>query len=98
MWPYPKILAHRGGGKLAPENTLAAMRCGLAHGFHAVEFDVMLSRDGVPVLMHDPDLGRTVQGAGRISDFSVRELTAMDAGAWFGAEFAGERIPLYRDV
>lgn len=98
MWPYPKIVAHRGGGKLAPENTLAAMRCGLAHGFHAVEFDVMLSRDGVPVLMHDQDLGRTVKGAGRISDFSVQELTTMDAGAWFAPEFAGERVPLYRDV
>ena len=59
MWPYPQFLAHRGGGKLAPENTLAALRCGLAHGFHAVEFDVMLSRDGVPVVMRDPYLGRT---------------------------------------
>ena len=54
MWPFPKIIAHRGGGTLAPENTLAAMRCGLSHGFRAVEFDVMLSGDGVPVLMHDP--------------------------------------------
>jgi glycerophosphoryl diester phosphodiesterase len=98
MWPYPKVVAHRGGGKLAPENTLAAMRCGLARGFHAVEFDVMLSRDGIPVLMHDPDLGRTVHGTGRICDFTAQELTAMDAGAWFGPEFTGERIPLYRDV
>ena len=66
MWPYPKIVAHRGGGKLAPENTLAAVRCGLSHGFHAVEFDVMLSKDGIPMLMHDPHFGRTVAGAEKV--------------------------------
>jgi glycerophosphoryl diester phosphodiesterase len=98
MWPYPRIVAHRGGGKLAPENTLAAMRCGLTHEFHAVEFDVMLSKDGVPIVMHDPYLGRTVAGSGSIADYTAQELTAMDAGAWFGAQFAGERVPRYEDV
>ena len=71
MWPYPKVLAHRGGGGLAPENTLAGIRCGLEHGFHAVEFDVMLSSDGVPILMHDHRLGRTVAGRGDISGFTA---------------------------
>jgi glycerophosphoryl diester phosphodiesterase len=98
MWPYPRIVAHRGGGKLAPENTLAAMRCGLAHGFHAVEFDVMLSKDGVPIVMHDPYLGRTVAGSGSVADYTAQELTAMDAGAWFGVQFAGERVPRYEDI
>jgi glycerophosphoryl diester phosphodiesterase len=98
MWPYPKIVAHRGGGILAPENTLASMRCGLAHGFHAVEFDVMLSKDDVPILMHDPSFGRTVKGTGNVSDFTAQELGAMDAGAWFGAEFAGEPVPTYLQV
>ena len=98
MWPYPKIVAHRGGGKLAPENTLAAVRCGLSYGFHAVEFDVMLSKDGMPMLMHDPHFGRTVAGAGKVSDTPARELTAMDAGAWFGAEFAGEPVPTFAQV
>ncbi|MDF3036023.1 MAG: ugpQ [Paucimonas sp.] len=98
MWPYPKVVAHRGGGKLAPENTLAAMRCGLHHGFRAVEFDVMLSRDGVPVLMHDPELGRTVKGAGRVSDVDAVELCSLDAGSWFSPAFAGEPVPLYEDV
>lgn len=98
MWPYPKIVAHRGGGKLAPENTLAAMRCGLAHGFHAVEFDVVLARDGVPVLMHDPHLGRTVAGQGAVANFTALELARMDAGSWFGTAFAGEPIAAYADI
>jgi glycerophosphoryl diester phosphodiesterase len=98
MWPYPRIVAHRGGGTLAPENTLAAMRCGLARGFHAVEFDVMLARDGVPVLMHDPHFGRTIRGVGSVPDATAAELAAMDAGAWFGEEFAGEPVPILEQV
>ena len=54
MWSYPRILAHRGGGALAPENTLAAVRRGMEAGFRAIEFDVMLARDGVPVVLLDP--------------------------------------------
>lgn len=98
MWPYPKVLAHRGGGKLAPENTLAAMRCGYEHGFRAVEFDVMLTSDGVPILMHDDALGRTVAGTGSIADISAGDLRALDAGSWFGAQFAGESVPLFAEV
>lgn len=98
MWPYPTVLAHRGGGILAPENTLAGIRCGLARGFHAVEFDVMLSSDGVPILMHDDVLGRTVAGSGAISALTGEQLLQMDAGAWFGSQFAGERIPAFSEV
>lgn len=98
MWPYPKIVAHRGGGVLAPENTIAAMRCGLTHGFHAVEFDVMLAKDGVPVVMHDPDFGRTVAGEGCVADFTAQELASRDAGAWFGEEFIGEPVPTFEQV
>ncbi|MBV8667305.1 MAG: glycerophosphodiester phosphodiesterase [Burkholderiaceae bacterium] len=98
MWPYPKVLAHRGGGILAPENTLAAMRCGLDHGFHAVEFDVMLSADGVPILMHDDRLGRTVAGVGGVADFAAEQLLRMDAGSWFGPQFAGETVPAFAEV
>jgi glycerophosphoryl diester phosphodiesterase len=98
MWNFPKIIAHRGGGTLAPENTMAAMRCGLSYGFRAVEFDVMLSRDGVPVLMHDPQFGRTVQGSGKVCETSVQELRSMDAGAWFGAQFAGEPVPTFEQA
>lgn len=98
MWFYPKVIAHRGGGALAPENTLSAMRCGLAYGFHAVEFDVMLSQDGVPVLMHDPYFGRTVRGSGKVCETTAAELAAMDAGSWFGAQFAGEPVPTLEQV
>lgn len=98
MWPYPKILAHRGGGALAPENTIAALRCGLSHGFHAVEFDVMLAGDGIPVVLHDPELGRTVAGSGRVPDYAAAELAQMDAGAWFAPVFAGEPVPRYEEV
>ena len=95
MWIYPKFLAHRGGGKLAPENTIAGLRCGLDHGYRAVEFDVMLSRDGVPVVMHDPYLGRTVSGSGNIYDYDAAELVAMDAGSWFSGQYRGELVPLF---
>ena len=98
MWFYPKIIAHRGGGTLAPENTMAALRCGLAHGFRAVEFDVMLSKDSIPVLMHDPGFGRTVRGAGKVCETNAQELGRMDAGSWFGNAFAGEPVPTYEQA
>lgn len=95
MWRYPRVVAHRGGGRLAPENTLAALRCGLAHGFHAVEFDVTAVRNQGLVLMHDMDLGRTVAGRGKVADFTEAQLAGMDAGVWFGAGFAGEPVPSF---
>lgn len=95
MWPYPKVLAHRGGGTLAPENTLAGLRRGMEAGYRAIEFDVMLARDGVPVVLHDPFLGRTVPGAGNVVDYDGRELAAMDAGGWFGRAYEGEPVPLF---
>ena len=81
-WPFPRLIAHRGGGILAPENTMAGMRCGLAYGFRGVEFDVMLAQDGVPVLMHDPLFGRTIRAPGGVLDYPAQALTALDAGSW----------------
>jgi glycerophosphoryl diester phosphodiesterase len=95
MWPYPRVLAHRGGGALAPENTLAGVRRGMRAGFRAIEYDVMLARDGVPVVMHDPFLGRTVPGSGHVYDYDAQELAAMDAGGWFASAFEGEPVPLF---
>ena len=95
MWPYPTMIAHRGGGTLAPENTLAALEAGLRHGYRAVEFDVMLSRDGIGVVMHDPDFGRTVPGTGCVAETDVADLIRMDAGSWFGPDFAGEPVAMF---
>jgi glycerophosphoryl diester phosphodiesterase len=92
-WPYPRVLAHRGGGAFAPENTIAAIRSGRDRGFHGVEFDVMLSADGEPVLIHDLTLDRTTDGHGPVARRSWAELARLDAGRWFSADFAGERIP-----
>jgi glycerophosphoryl diester phosphodiesterase len=97
-WPYPSWIAHRGGGHLAPENTLAAMAAGTGRGFRMVEFDVKLSADGVPLLMHDATLERTTSGSGSVASRSMQELAALDAGAWFGKRHAGEPIPTLESV
>ncbi len=98
MWNWPRMIAHRGGGSIAPENTIAGLAAALRAGYRAVEFDVMLAADGVPVLMHDERLGRTVAGRARVPELSSAALCAMDAGKWFGAVFAGERVPLYQSA
>lgn len=98
MWTYPRIFAHRGGGTLAPENTLAALRHGAALGFRAVEFDVMAVRGDGLVLMHDETLGRTVAGKGSVGACSAAELRDMDAGRWFAEAFAGESVPTFAEA
>jgi glycerophosphoryl diester phosphodiesterase len=91
-WPYPRLCAHRGAGKLAPENTLAALRLGYAHGYRMAEFDVKLSADGVPFLLHDDTLDRTTNGNGRADAHTWRELSQLDAGSWHSAGYAGEPL------
>nr|MBF0684385.1 glycerophosphodiester phosphodiesterase [Pseudomonas sp.] len=97
-WHFPRVIAHRGGGTLAPENTLAAMRLARDRGFKAVEFDAMLSSDLVPVLMHDPRFGRTVPGAGAVADTTAARLAQMDAGSWLSDQFRGEPVPMLADI
>jgi glycerophosphoryl diester phosphodiesterase len=92
-WPHPRIIGHRGGGTLAPENTLAAIRKAAELGFGGVEFDVMLSSDGVPVLIHDETLERTTNGRGSVAATPYAKLASLDAGAWFGPEHRGEPLP-----
>ena len=77
-WPYPRLAAHRGAGKLAPENTLAALRLGHAHGYRMAEIDVKLSADGVAFLLHDDTLDRTSNGRGRADALTWRELAQLD--------------------
>ena len=74
-WPYPRIVAHRGGGALAPENTLGAIRLGASMGFKGVEFDVMLAGDGTPVVIHDETVDRTTDGRGEVSKMTYAELS-----------------------
>ena len=94
-WPYPRLCAHRGAGKLAPENTLTAMRVGHAHGYRMVEFDVKLSADNVSFLLHDATLERTTSGRGRADALPWRELARLDAGGWHSAKYAGEMVPTF---
>jgi glycerophosphoryl diester phosphodiesterase len=97
-WPYSRVIGHRGGGALAPENTLAGIRKAAAMGFGGVEFDVMLSSDKVPVLIHDETLARTTGARGAVSETPYSELASLDAGAWFGPEHRGERIPSFEQA
>ena len=97
-WPYPRWIAHRGAGKLAPENTLAAFRVGAAHGFRAFECDVKLSADGVPFLLHDATLERTTSGRGVATALPWSELSRLDAGGWHGRAWAGEPIPSFAAI
>ncbi|MDH4190904.1 MAG: glycerophosphodiester phosphodiesterase [Betaproteobacteria bacterium] len=97
-WRYPRIVAHRGGGSFAPENTLAALRFGAALGFKGVEFDVMLSGDGTPVLIHDETLERTTGVSGEVARTPYAELARLDAGAWLGERWRGERIPSFEQA
>jgi glycerophosphoryl diester phosphodiesterase len=97
-WSYPRFVAHRGGGILAPENTLAAMRLGQSLGFRAVEFDVKLTHDGVAFLLHDATLDRTTSGTGPAGTCSWTELAGLDAGEWHSEAFRGEPIPRFDDV
>ncbi|MFJ4289664.1 glycerophosphodiester phosphodiesterase [Cupriavidus sp. NPDC089707] len=92
-WPYPHHIAHRGAGKLAPENTLAAFRHGAGFGYRMFEFDVKLSADGKPVLMHDATLDRTTSGKGRVDAMTLGELALLDAGSWHSPAWAGEPLP-----
>ena len=105
-WPYPRWIAHRGAGKLAPENTLAAFRTGASHGYRMFECDVKLSLDGVPFLLHDDTLVRTTNarellGAGRSAvsgDHLWSTLAQLDAGSWHSRAFAGEPLASFENI
>ena len=92
-WPYPRWVAHRGAGKLAPENTLAAFKLGAAHGWRMFECDVKLSRDDQPFLLHDDTLERTTNGAGTAGELSWAALQLLDAGSWHSPAYAGQALP-----
>lgn len=105
-WPYPRWIAHRGAGKLAPENTLAAFRVGASLGYRMFECDVKLSQDDVPFLLHDDSLQRTTNAGetlgpkasaiGGEHPWSV--LSQLDAGSWHSRAFAGEPLPSFEAI
>src|ERR1044071_4382596 len=102
----PLVIAHRGASAHAPENTLAAFRRALEVGADGVEFDVRLSRDGVPAVIHDSTLERTGGRADKVSKLTALELQDVDVGSWFNRKhperadqaFADERVPLLTQV
>ncbi|HAY0034815.1 TPA: glycerophosphoryl diester phosphodiesterase [Escherichia coli] len=97
-WPYPRIVAHRGGGKLAPENTLAAIDVGAKYGHKMIEFDAKLSKDGEIFLLHDDNLERTSNGWGVAGELNWQDLLRVDAGSWYSKAFKGEPLPLLSQV
>jgi glycerophosphoryl diester phosphodiesterase len=91
-------IAHQGASAAAPPNTLAAFHKALELGADGVEFDVHLSADGVPVVIHDFTVDATTDGSGRVADLTLAELRQLDAGATFDPSFAGQRIPTLDEV
>ncbi len=98
FWPWPRVVAHRLAGTLAPENTLGAMRLGARLGVKAMETDVMLTRDGVAVISHDPVLGRAVASDAAVADLTADEIRRLDAGIRFSADWQGEKVPTLVEV
>ena len=92
-WPYPKWIAHRGAGKLAPENTLAAFQLGAKLGYRMFECDAKLSSDGVVFLLHDEHLERTTNGTGVAGSHEWSHLSQLDAGSWHSIAYADEPLP-----
>lgn len=93
-----ELMAHRGASGIAPENTLASFRKCLEYSPEWIELDVHATQDGQIVVMHDGTVDRTTNGSGAIADLTFDEIRQLDAGSWFGAEFAGEPVPLLSEV
>jgi glycerophosphoryl diester phosphodiesterase len=91
-------IAHRGASGYAPENTFAAFRRAVTMGAGFIETDLQLSRDARLVALHDATVNRTTNGQGAVHDMTLAELRKLDAGSWFGSEFAGERIPTIEEI
>jgi glycerophosphoryl diester phosphodiesterase len=94
----PLVMGHRGAMGYAPENTMASFELAYKMGVDAVELDVHLSKDGHLVVIHDESVDRTTDGAGAVNHLTLSELRALDAGAKYDAQFAGQRIPTLEEV
>ena len=95
---WPLIIAHRGDGGTAPENTMLAFRRAVASGADGIELDVRLTKDEKLVVFHDWSLKRTSDGYGPVNHYTLQELQSLDVGSWFGPAFKGERPPTLDQV
>ena len=89
----PKIIGHRGAGGIAPENTLSSLISAHNSELSFVEIDVKISKDEIPVFLHDENLNRTTNGSGLCCDFNLEELLSLDAWFWFDNKYKNEKIP-----
>lgn len=96
--PYPRICAHRGFNKIAPENSMAALGMAIGMGAEEIEFDLRVTADGEIVVNHDSTLDRCSNGTGKLKDHTFAELRQLDFGSWFGPEYAGIQIPTFEEV
>lgn len=92
------VLGHRGAMGHAPENTLVSFAKAIELKADMTELDIHVSKDGELIVMHDPAVDRTTDGVGQISDLTFAQIKKLDAGSWFAPEFAGERVPILREV
>ncbi|MDI9371300.1 MAG: glycerophosphodiester phosphodiesterase [Synergistaceae bacterium] len=92
------VFGHRGASGYAPENTLPAFELGIKQGCNGFEFDVQLTLDGVAVVIHDWDVDRTTDGSGEVRALDYEEILSLDAGSWFGPQFAGARVPRLEEL
>ena len=92
------LIAHRGASGHAPENTLAAFRKAVSLGVGFIETDLQLTRDARFVAIHDDTVDRTTNGHGAVHDLTLEGIRKLDAGSWFGSEYAGERIPTLEEI
>ena len=91
-------VAHRGASGHAPENTMAAFEKAFEMKADFIEIDVQMTRDGRLVAIHDTTVNRTTNGNGFVGDYTLEEIQQLDAGSWFGEEFAGERVPTFEEI
>lgn len=88
-----ELIGHRGAAGHAPENTFAAFDRGLELSVDGLETDIRTTKDGVLVLLHDTTVDRTTDGSGAVAELTWREVRRLDAGSWFGQQYAGQRVP-----
>ena len=93
-----KIISHRGYSSQRPENTISSFDYSLEKGFQYIEFDIHMTLDGVPVVMHDETVDRTTNGSGQIKEMTWNEIKSLDAGSWFNERFSFEKVPTLEDV